>query len=450
MHATNVASHSVHVHIQNVEMKYLGQAFRVGRHPINFHSNGNMTGSFIRNCSIHNSFNRGINIDKSGYLDIRNNVLFNIKGSGVNLESGNEVDNIIKHNLVISAIASYHLQNEDRSPAGFRIANPQNTLENNIASGGTHIGFWLRFKSSNVLDLAMKINIRPDFLRLTRFERNEAHSNGMHGLLIYPDYNPYYYRNKESLSHFKSWNNQIGLKIEVIGTLYLRDIHLVNNEYSNAVLSDVRNSPSNTAVFYNSLLVAVDSDLNPHDHYVGTTGLLLPNNDGYTINNITFVGYNGSNTAIACGLSSSSSCTLFTHTTSNLTFENSPSRITLHSDELFHLIKDIDGSFCGTPKCTIITSSDILSSKCQLFQYSNGKVSFCTSNMHLMTLNTRLSISLRSKQIYLTSQYRNTCPYYDRYLTMIESGQHYQFRFDGSRPFTNKSYDGKIHSMEVY
>ena len=401
-----------------------------------------MTGSYIRNCSIHDSFNRGINVDSSGCLNISNNVLFSIKGSGVNLESGNEVDNLIKHNLVISAIASDHLQTEDRAPAAFWISNPQNTLEHNIASGGTHIGFWYKLGSTSILDMSLGNSFQPYHSSLTLFEHNEAHSNVMYGFLMDPIYYPIY---NNRLSHFKSWNNQIGIQIKAEGAVYLSDMYLVNNELNNIVLTDVSGSPVNTAMFYNSLLVAVDFDLDKRSNSFMTIGLLLPTEEDYNINNITFIGYNGSKAAIA--RTQSTSCKLFKYGTSNLTFLDSPSKIRLNPEDLF-LVKDIDGSLCGTPNRNIVPSSGILSNDCRAFTNTIGNVSHCASDIHLLLLNHHLEIALLQKQVYIDPPCIDKCT--PEYTTRIENKNHYQLKLLGNTLFTNESYTGNIHDMKVF
>jgi hypothetical protein len=45
-----------------VQLYYVGQAFRLGRYPIHFHMNGNMSKSYARGVSIQRSFNRAVNI----------------------------------------------------------------------------------------------------------------------------------------------------------------------------------------------------------------------------------------------------------------------------------------------------------------------------------------------------------------------------------------------------
>ncbi len=55
-----------------------GQAFRLGRYPIHFHMNGNMSSSYVKSSSIHQTFNRAINIHASNYLTVQDNVIYNV------------------------------------------------------------------------------------------------------------------------------------------------------------------------------------------------------------------------------------------------------------------------------------------------------------------------------------------------------------------------------------
>ena len=55
-----------------------GQAFRLGRYPVHFHLNGNMSSSYIKSSAIHQTFNRAVNIHATHYLTVENNVIYNI------------------------------------------------------------------------------------------------------------------------------------------------------------------------------------------------------------------------------------------------------------------------------------------------------------------------------------------------------------------------------------
>ena len=42
--------------IENVEARYMGQGFRLGRYPIHFHMIGTVRNSYVRSNSIHHTY----------------------------------------------------------------------------------------------------------------------------------------------------------------------------------------------------------------------------------------------------------------------------------------------------------------------------------------------------------------------------------------------------------
>ena len=66
--------------IEHTEIRYGGQAFRLGRYAIHFHLSGTMKGSYIRHCSIHHSNNRAITAHGVHELLIEGNVGYDVKG----------------------------------------------------------------------------------------------------------------------------------------------------------------------------------------------------------------------------------------------------------------------------------------------------------------------------------------------------------------------------------
>jgi hypothetical protein len=46
----------------NVECRFCGQAFKLGRYPIHFHMVGEVYASYVSNCSVHDTFNRAVTI----------------------------------------------------------------------------------------------------------------------------------------------------------------------------------------------------------------------------------------------------------------------------------------------------------------------------------------------------------------------------------------------------
>ena len=101
IHAKEKDKHMVRARIAYTEFSEAGQAFRVGRYPIHFHINGNVTGSYVRGNAIHHSFNRAVTMHAVDNLLVEHNVVFNVKGLSFFIEDGVEENNIIQYNLAV-------------------------------------------------------------------------------------------------------------------------------------------------------------------------------------------------------------------------------------------------------------------------------------------------------------------------------------------------------------
>ena len=106
-------------HLSYVEVTHAGQAFRLGRYPVHFHLNGDMSKSYVRGCAIHHTFNRAINIHGTHRTLVEHNVVYNIMGGAIFLEDGIETENIFQYNLAVFVKPSTSLRNDDVTPASF-------------------------------------------------------------------------------------------------------------------------------------------------------------------------------------------------------------------------------------------------------------------------------------------------------------------------------------------
>ena len=69
-----------HVRLSNVEVFNAGQAFELGRYPIHFHMVGNVETSYVKQCSIHHTFNRALTFHAVQHLRAEQNVAYHVKG----------------------------------------------------------------------------------------------------------------------------------------------------------------------------------------------------------------------------------------------------------------------------------------------------------------------------------------------------------------------------------
>ncbi len=159
--------------IEAVEFNRMGQAGEMARYPFHWHRAGNVNGQFIRDSSVHHSFQRCITVHGTNHALVHNNVCYDHRGHGIFLEDGNEVYNQISNNLVINSKRAYRgralLESDYRfyngntstpttgfkmrrfsPPASYWISNPKNNVVNNVAAGSHGTGFWMSFEDRRI------------------------------------------------------------------------------------------------------------------------------------------------------------------------------------------------------------------------------------------------------------------------------------------------------------
>ncbi|KAM3144665.1 hypothetical protein pb186bvf_003272 [Paramecium bursaria] len=284
------------VQIQYAEFINGGQPQIVGRYPIYFRQNKILFNSYLIGNSIHDNNARCITIKNVEQLIINNNICYNTFGNSIYFETGNEINNIISHNLVSVTKTIDILFQNDISPASYFIQNPQNSINQNIAAGSDYAGFILDFKSSTDLDLT---DYRSSQL-ITEFSQNQAYSNKYYGLYIlnyipnlnygqqprdYISQDPFSKNQpiKSTINDFISrLNGKYGIYIEQIG----------NVEFSQSQLSDnkiaalyVRESDWARAglTLDSSLIVGHSKIANVRDF--SSSAIILPRTEFFTVTN---------------------------------------------------------------------------------------------------------------------------------------------------------------------
>src|SRR4051812_28488650 len=193
-----------------VEFNRLGQNMTLARYPIHWHLIGDAQGQYIRNASLHDTYNRCVTVHGTNFLHVENNVTYNTVGHCFFLEDGIEHGNEFIRNLAIQTKChptlecvptnlaangerdpnrqnynqrSFHgntLLPSDNTVAAYWITNPDNSFIDNVAAGSDENGFWLSlpehpqgaFKDSEVSK-----TIWPRRTPLRAFKGNVAHSN---------------------------------------------------------------------------------------------------------------------------------------------------------------------------------------------------------------------------------------------------------------------------------
>src|SRR6187402_1561946 len=202
------------MYVEGVELNRMGQNLTLARYPIHWHLVGEAKGQYIKNASIHDTYNRCVTVHGTNDLRVENNVTYNSVGHCFFLEDGIEHGNAFVRNLAIQikchtskACAPTNLgangeldyKYEDRTAyrqasrsgkdtllpsdntvAAFWITNPDNSFVDNVAAGSDENGFWLSLPEhpqGAFKDSAVSKTIWPRRTPLRAFRGNVAHSN---------------------------------------------------------------------------------------------------------------------------------------------------------------------------------------------------------------------------------------------------------------------------------
>ena len=218
----------------SIELYRMGQKGILGRYPWHWHHvHLSGAGQYFKNSSVHHSFNRGITIHGTSYVNVENNFFYDHIGHGVFLEDGSERFNTIKNNVVLLSkrplpgeelTASDNELNEvqNRTPSSFWITNPNNYFEGNVAAGTQGTGYWFALPQSPMgssAGMSIYSGIEPYREPLGLFKNNKAHSC-MSGFDIFDQLNP-----DHSIRKNAGWQNSDQHLIEDC-TWYANDLAL--------------------------------------------------------------------------------------------------------------------------------------------------------------------------------------------------------------------------------
>jgi hypothetical protein len=199
--------------VEGVEFQRMGQNLTLARYPIHWHLVGDAQGQYIRNASLHDTYNRCVTVHGTNFLRVENNVTYNTVGHCFFLEDGAEHGNEFIHNLAIQTKchtskpcvptnlaaagerADYDnrqavrangqaskdvLLPSDNTAASYWITNPDNTFRDNVAAGSDSNGFWMslpehpqgKFEGTEIAAKTW-----PRRTPFKEFKGNVAHSN---------------------------------------------------------------------------------------------------------------------------------------------------------------------------------------------------------------------------------------------------------------------------------
>lgn len=431
-----------------IEVTHAGQAFRLGRYPIHFHLNGNVSGSYVKGCSIHHTFNRAVTVHAVDYLLVENNVAYNILGHAYFLEDGIEENNIIQDNLGVFVRASSSLLNVDITPAVFWIVNPNNIVRRNAAASGTHFGFWYRLPQ-NPTGPSFTSSVLPRHIPLGEFTDNSAHSFGWYGLWVFPEYSPDI---PAVFTNFLSWKNERGVEFADAGALQLHNSTLLDNEEAGFEATALESEWGGPLV--KNLLIVGHSDITADDSsFCTVAGIKTPHTPFLTVESVTFVNFDRE----ACtSIAACSHCKNlqggFETRYRDIKFVDSP-RLTTWQWMHEHYHRDLDGTLTGTGEHSIIVpSSEILPPSCMAHNSSSyGQPgSICPGSLEFtrFALNRPTPSSLRTQLLSLTNRHGTVAIEYedkrllvgDGHMALLPVNESYALQWQVGPVFTNTSY----------
>src|ERR1700744_5013314 len=201
--------------VEGVEFNRMGQNMTLARYPIHWHLIGDAQGQYIKNASLHDTYNRCVTVHGTNFLRVENNVTYNTVGHCFFLEDGIEHGNQFVHNLAIQIKchtskpcmptnlgangenmgsnplnrATYRaasmsgkdtLLPSDNTVAAYWITNPDNVFIDNVAAGSDENGFWWslpehpqgKFEGTEISKTTW-----PRRTRMAEFRGKVAHSN---------------------------------------------------------------------------------------------------------------------------------------------------------------------------------------------------------------------------------------------------------------------------------
>ncbi|XP_048585401.1 fibrocystin-L isoform X2 [Nematostella vectensis] len=454
-----------------VEVRHAGQAFRLGRYPIHFHMSGDVTGSYVRGCAVHHTFNRAVTIHGVQGLMVERNVAYHVMGHAYFIEDGAETGNTLQYNLGVFVTSSSSLLNTDVTPATFWITNPNNTVRHNAAAGGSHFGFWYNMPI-HPGGPSYTPTVWPRTTPLGEFRNNTAHSFGRYGLWIFPTYiplaSPQASLDSTSPARFyelTAYNNLKGYEATKVGAVQAIDFALLDNKEAGFEVTEVV-SPWGVArggAILDSIVVGYSGISAGNKSYCTQAGLVGPMSSRLTVSGVTFANFDHAQCAALRGCSfcrprQGGWSTRFEKTR----LINAPN-IAAFKWEHEAVFQDMDGTLTGQSGggSFIATSATLPPQHCsQSSSASIGTVpgSICdlVPRFRRMAWNQPSPSSLLYKDVFLSNQYgvssipwtshRLTHP--DGWMAVVVLEENYNMTWKNAEHISNISYRASFYEFE--
>ncbi len=290
--------------IENCEFFDVGQAFKLGRYPIHFHMIGTVTKSYIKNNSIHQTYNRATTLHGVHYLTVTGNVAYKAMGHTIFIEDAIETNNLIENNLVVDTRASNSLLNTDQTPACFWITHPNNIFRGNHCAGSARYGFWFDLQVTST-GPSFDPNVCPENSRVGEFSNNVAHSVGRYGLRIFHNMlprekpcKPYDIEGGTNLpitatfTNFLSYKNgRNGAIAERVGGIEFVDFKVADVKLAGAEMSLTDDLPEGYTKISGGLFVGRSENTEADLDNASPRGIIAPRSENFVVENAKFFNY---------------------------------------------------------------------------------------------------------------------------------------------------------------
>ena len=359
--------------IENCEFFDVGQAFKLGRYPIHYHMIGTVTKSYIKNNSIHQTYNRATTLHGVHYLEISGNVAYKAMGHTVFIEDAIETNNLIENNLIVDTRASNSLLNTDQTPACFWITNPNNIFRGNHCAGSDRYAYWYDLQTT-AIGPSFDPNVCPENTRIGEFSDNVGHSLGRYGLRIFHNLiprtnpcsplvadmsnpadpyaaNPVIPARFERLTAWKAGRN--GAIAERVGAVEFHDFKVADNKLAGAEMSLTEDVIDGYAKIVGGVFIGRTANSEAELDDASPHGIIAPRTEGFTVDGARFYNYNFNDAAAFgdcshCFHPAATDSGARTYTVMNLEFpDGSVSKKIRYQYPQRGIFHDVDGSLTG-------------------------------------------------------------------------------------------------------
>uniref|UniRef100_H3AM42 G8 domain-containing protein n=1 Tax=Latimeria chalumnae TaxID=7897 RepID=H3AM42_LATCH len=283
---------------------YVGQDNEKQHYALQWNNTDDMKNqSYIKGCTIHQSFFIGLSLENTQGLTVENNIMYDIMGSAIYFADFQVYNNVFQNNLIIFVHPSNTTDYTSSEQSAFVIINPKNLILNNTITGGAGSGFIFNLSAMDSTRANVTVHCHSRYT-LQEFKNNTVHSQTGFGLYV-ANYTPMMNGSCSDDPSFPvkfhsltSWHNKAGAVLEEAGAVEFHDFIVVSNEESGLEIKTLNmhylqnGTDRAMASVNNAAIVAHLRELRADPNFCMSRGILLPNNEGLTLARLSLVNFN--------------------------------------------------------------------------------------------------------------------------------------------------------------